>query len=125
MDRNVIGWFEIPVNEMDRAVRFYNHIFDITLTQMSSGALEMSSFPFVQGAYGASGALVKNTDFYKPSTEGVVIYFATDDIPKVLAAVIEAGGTVLQEKKQISPTAGYMGLFLDSEGNRIALHSNA
>jgi len=86
MDRNLVGWFEIPVNDMDRAVKFYNSIFEITLTQMD-----------------------------------VLIYFATKDIPKVLSAVTKAGGKVLQEKKQIRSNA-YMGLFLDSEGNRIALH---
>jgi len=121
MDRNLVGWFEIPVNDMVRAVKFYNSIFEITLTQMDAGGLEMSSFPFVEGAYGAGGALVKHTDFYTPSAQGVLVYFATDDIPKVLKAVEEAGGKVLQEKKQITANT-FMGLFLDSEGNRIALH---
>ena len=121
MKRNLVGWFEIPVTDMERAIRFYNSIFDISLTQMDKGDLQMSSFPFVEGAYGAGGALVKHPEFYTPSAHGVLIYFGTDDIPKVLSVVAECGGKILQKKKQITANT-YMGLFLDSEGNRIALH---
>ncbi len=121
MNRNLVGWFEIPVIDMKRAVKFYNAIFDITLTQMDTDGLEMASFPFVEGGYGAGGALVKNPDFYSPSDKGILIYFATEDIPKVLNIVASSGGKILQEKKQITANT-YIGLFLDSEGNRIALH---
>ena len=123
MNRNLVGWFEIPVNDMERAVKFYNSILGITLTQMDTGGLEMFSFPFVKGGYGAGGALVKHPDFYTPSTDGILIYFATDDISKVLQEVDKAGGKILQERKQITSNS-YMGLFLDSEGNRIALHTS-
>lgn len=122
MDRNFVGWFEIPVNDMERAVKFYNTIFNIKLTQMETGDLEMFSFPFVEGGYGAGGALVKHADFYTPSIDGILLYFATDNIDKVLQSVLQVGGKVLQERKQITSNT-YMGLFLDSEGNRIALHS--
>lgn len=65
--------------------------------------------------------MVKHSDFYAPSENGILIYFATEDIPRVLKNVTAAGGKVLQEKKQITPNT-YMGLFLDAEGYRIAFH---
>ena len=121
MERNLVGWFEIPVNDIERAVNFYNQVFNFKLTQMEAG-VEMYSFPFLEGGYGAGGALVKHPDHYKPSSQGVLIYFTSDDIETALKKVSTSGGTVLQEKKQITSNT-FMGLFLDSEGNRIALHS--
>lgn len=125
MERNLVGWFEIPVNDIVRASKFYEAVFNLTLTQMDLGELKMASFPFLDGGYGAGGSLVQHKNFYTPSTNGIVIYFATLDIEKNLSVVLESGGEILQEKKQIGPGQGYMALFRDSEGNRIALHANS
>ena len=124
MEQNMVGWFEIPVAEMQRAKAFYEAVFGVEIQVHQMGELEMGWFPMVNGKEGAPGALVKHPDFYVPSsTAGVVIYFSCTDVAKTLELVTRAGGTVLQPKKEIGQGHGYMGLFADPEGNRIALHS--
>jgi predicted enzyme related to lactoylglutathione lyase len=125
MEANMCGWFEIPVLDMGRAKKFYETVFDIEIKVQQFGDTLMGWFPFAEDpqARGASGSLVENKNFYKPSTDGILIYFSSLEIHTELKKVEEAGGKVLQSKTQISPDIGFMGLFLDSEGNRIALHS--
>jgi predicted enzyme related to lactoylglutathione lyase len=125
MKNNIVGWFEIPVQNMDRAIKFYEEVFDIKIERQNLGPLEMGWFPWVEGGLGAAGSLVKHDDFYRPSTEGTLIYFTppSGDLKNELGRVVAAGGKVLQEKKLISEEIGYMGLFLDTEGNRLAIHS--
>jgi len=125
MKRNLVGWFEIPVNDMDRAISFYEAVLNLSLTQMDLGELKMATFPFFEGGYGAGGSLMQHKEHYTPSNHGVVIYFGTKDINKNLDAVRENGGEVLQNKKAIGPNQGFNAVFLDTEGNRIALHSNS
>jgi predicted enzyme related to lactoylglutathione lyase len=125
ISHNVVGWFEIPVVDMERAVRFYETVFGLQLSRNRLGPLDMAWFPWVDKSMGAGGSLVHFPDQYKPSAGGVVVYFTawSGDVATELSRVESAGGKVLMEKKQISPEHGYMGLFLDTEGNRIALHS--
>ena len=127
MEANMVGWFEIPVIDMTRARQFYEKVFDIKIHIVEMGETEMGWFPFPKDpqARGAGGALIQNVAHYKPADNGVLIYFSSEEISAELNKVKEAGGQVLQEKKMISPDIGYMALFLDSEGNRIALHSRA
>lgn len=122
---NVVGWFEIPVMDMNRAIKFYETVFDFKLQREQMGELDMAWFPFNMEAYGSAGSLVCQPDFYKPSSDGVVIYLTANsgDLSNELGRVEEAGGKELMQKKQISEEHGFMALFLDSEGNRIALHS--
>jgi predicted enzyme related to lactoylglutathione lyase len=88
---------------------------------MDFGGFNMAFFPTEQGSLG--GALCKG-EWYKPSQDGVVIYFSVNpDLNTALSKVEIAGGKVIMPKKQISEEYGYMGMFIDSEGNRIALHS--
>jgi len=125
MEQNVVSWFEIPVLDMDRAVAFYNKVFNINIQVQDFGGILMGWFPYAEGKEGASGSLIKN-EAYKPSeTHGAVIYFGSQDVQNEIDRVEEAGGKIIQPKTQISPKIGYMGLFIDSEGNRIALHSKA
>ncbi len=123
----MVGWFEIPVNDMDRAVKFYNEVFQINIAVHPMGDLIMGWFPFAENpeAKGASGSLVYQKEFYKPSTEGTLIYFTsrTGDIKDELSRIEKTGGKILKPKTQISPDHGYMALCLDTEGNRVALHS--
>ena len=123
----MIGWFEIPVSDMDRAVEFYNEVFQIKIEVHDMGELIMGWFPFAGNSEtkGASGSLVYHKEFYKPSTEGTLIYFTsrTGDIKHELGRIEKAGGKILKPKTQISPEHGYTALFLDTEGNRVALHS--
>lgn len=122
---NVAGWFEIPVTDMDRAVKFYETVFDFELQREQMGELDMAWFPFNMEAYGSAGSLVYQPDFYKPSSDGVVIYLTANsgDLSNELGRVETAGGKELMPKKQISEEHGFMALFLDTEGNRLALHS--
>ena len=124
MKQNMVNWFEIPVTDMDRAKKFYDIVFDIEISVHDMNELVMWWFPFAEGKPGATGSLVKHKDFYCPSEkDGTLIYFSSEDVQIQLDKVEPAGGKILQPKKQISEGHGYMALFLDSEGNRIALHS--
>lgn len=122
---NVIGWFEVPVTDMERAIKFYETVFAFKLQRNQMGPLDMAWFPWIEEGMGAPGSLVYFPELYKPSTEGVVVYFTafSGDLAVELSRVEEAGGKVLKEKTLINEEIGYMGLFQDSEGNRIAIHS--
>ena len=124
MNRNVVGWFEIPVTNMDRAIGFYEAVFGFKLERHEMGELEMAWFPFAD-VPGAPGSLVYHKEFYKPSTDGALIYFTchSGDLDNELAKIEPAGGKVMMSKKLITEDVGYMALCIDSEGNRIALHS--
>ena len=124
MQHNMVGWFEVPVTDMDRARKFYQPVFDIDIDVRDFGGLLMGWFPFAEGKPGASGSLIKHADSYKPSeTHGPLLYFSSTDVSVELAKIEQAGGKVLQQKTLISVDIGFMGIFIDSEGNRIALHS--
>lgn len=125
MKRNPVGWFEIPATDMDRAIKFYETLFDTKLSRNILGLLEMAWFPEQPNAPGSPGSLVMHKDFYKPSADGVLIYFTTPtgNLDIDLSKVEGNGGKILIPKRQISEEIGYMAVILDSEGNRIALHS--
>ncbi|RPA68501.1 VOC family protein [Cyclobacteriaceae bacterium YHN15] len=123
MKHVVVGWFEIPVKNMERAVAFYEAVFDCKLERHQMGPIDMAWFPWDHEKGGAGGSLVKNEEFYTPSEDGVQVYFSSEDVKTELARIKKAGGEILQSKTLISPEIGYMALFIDSEGNRIALHS--
>jgi uncharacterized protein len=121
--KNAINWFEIATADFDRAVKFYETVFDCTLHQMIMGDLKMAGFPIEPG--GSGGALVQQPEFYKPSADGALIYLnGNPDLQLVLNRVEAAGGIIISPKKLIAPHIGYMALILDSEGNRIALHNS-
>jgi len=126
MSKNMVGWFEIPVMDMTRAIVFYESVFNVKLVRNQMGALDMAWFPWNEKAVGAPGSLVGNKDHYKPSSDGVVIYFTsqTDNLNDQLKHVQAAGGKVLRPKTKISDTYGYIAVFADTEGNKIAIHSN-
>lgn len=126
MERNVVGWFEIPVKDLDRAIAFYEKVFDFKLNKQTLGPLEMAWFPMLDEKPGSTGTLVKH-EMYTPSEDGVLVYFTahSGDLANELSRVEDAGGKILQPKKQISEEYGYMALILDTEGNKVALHSVA
>ena len=123
MKHNTFAWIEIPVNDMDRAVTFYEAVFKTSLHRVDFGGFLMAWFPD-QGREvpGATGTLIKQ-ESYIPSTQGPLVYFYSEDVQNELDRVEAAGGKVYQPKTQISEEHGYMGVFIDSEGNRVALHS--
>ena len=123
MKPNMVGWFEIPVSDMDRAKTFYETVFQIQIQVMDFGELKMGWFPS-QGAeaYGSPGTLIKH-ELYIPSKEGTMVYFMCKDVQNELDRIEGAGGKIFKGKTQISPEYGFMGVFFDTEGNRVALHS--
>jgi len=125
MPHNPIGWIEIPVTNMERAIKFYEAVFDMKLERHQMGELDMAWFPMMNDKIGASGSLVKHEKWYKPTLDGPLVYFTafSGDVNNELKKAEAAGGKVWIPKKQISPEIGYMAVFEDSEGNRIALHS--
>ena len=122
MSRNMVVWFEIPVSDMERAKTFYEHVFEVSINVVDFGGLLMGWFPDRGEAHGANGTLIKQ-ESYIPSQEGALIYFNSDDVQNEISRVEAAGGKIYQPKTQISPEHGYMAVFIDTEGNRVALHS--
>jgi predicted enzyme related to lactoylglutathione lyase len=122
---NAVGWFEIPVTDMDRAVHFYERVFAIEMERHVMNDMPMAWFPWADDGLGASGSLVKHDDWYTPSSEGVLIYLTahSGDLNNELERVEASGGKVLMEKTLITEEIGFMALIIDSEGNRLALHS--
>ena len=122
---NAISWFEIPATDLDRAQKFYEAIFDITLNPMDTPNIKMRMFPLDDMMTGVGGAIVDSGGFHKPSaTDGVLIYLnGNPDVQNVLDKVEKAGGKIMVPKTEISPEYGFMAAFQDTEGNRIGLHS--
>jgi hypothetical protein len=121
MEKNVVNWFEIPVNDIARAKRFYKQLLGKDFQDLDMPNTEMSSFPTVEGGEYATGALVKS-EGYEPSQKGIVVYFHCDDVNGPLEKVESLGGKVLIPKLSIGEN-GFIAHIIDSEGNRVALHS--
>lgn len=122
--KNAISWFEIPAMDLNRAQKFYETIFDIQMTPLDMPQLQMRLFP-IEDPINISGAICQSGEFYKPSAEsGPLVYLnGNPDVQNILDKVEAAGGTIVIPKVQITPELGYMAVSLDTEGNRIALHS--
>jgi len=123
--QNAISWFEIPTTDINRAQRFYETIFGITLNALDMPNIKMRMFPLDDMMTQVGGALVDSGGFHKPSaTEGPLIYLnANPDVQNVLDKIEAAGGKIMVPKTEISPEYGNMAVFFDTEGNRMALHS--
>nr|WP_199162013.1 VOC family protein [Elizabethkingia sp. ASV34] len=120
---NPVIYFEIPVNDLQRAVKFYSAIFNFTFEKEIMDGYEMAFFPFEETKSGVTGALVKG-DVYKPTKDGVILYFKTDSIENTLKKVLEYGGSILYPKNLNEKFGFAVAEFEDSEGNRIALHQD-
>ena len=120
---NAINWFEIPVSEIERARRFYEKIFSMEMEPLTIGnGLKMALFPVTERTVG--GALCEHASFYKPSQDGTLIYLnGNPDLREILDRVEDSGGRIIINNTQISPEYGYMAVFEDTEGNRVALRS--
>jgi hypothetical protein len=122
-EKNPVGWFEIPVIDMERAKGFYEYVFSMKLEEHQMGSDCMAWFPMKDGVDGATGSLIEG-EGYTPSLEGVLIYFTAPDIDAALSRAKEKGGAVIAEKFSIGEY-GFVALIQDSEGNRVGLHSRA
>ena len=118
---NVVAWFEIPSSDFDRAVGFYEKIFAKTLKREAMGALKMAVFPYQQP--GVSGAVVNGAPYEPGQARGTVIYIECDgQLDAVLDRVKGAGGEIVFPRTEL-PGMGAYAHILDSEGNRVGLHS--
>ena len=123
--KNAISWFEIPAKDIDRAAKFYETIFEVKLTPMDLANIKMRMFPVDDPMTQIGGAIVHAEGFYKPSKKkGPLVYLnANPDVQIVLDKIDAAGGQIIVSKTEISPEHGHMAVFVDTEGNRVALHS--
>lgn len=123
--QNAISWFEIPTIDLDRAQKFYETIFGVKLNALDVANIRMRMFPIDDPMTGIGGAIVHTESFYVPSkTDGPLLYLnGNPDVQHVLDKVEKAGGKIVVPKTLISPEHGHMAVFIDTEGNRIALHS--
>lgn len=120
---NAINWFEIPTHELERAKTFYEAVLDVKMMPMQ-GPRPMAAFPADWTKGELSGALVQG-EGAAPTQSGVLLFLACGrDLAPALARVERAGGKVLMPKTKIPmQEAGHMAMILDSEGNRVGLHS--
>ena len=123
--KHAISWFEIPSNDIERAQKFYEAIFGITMIPMDIEQLKMRLFPVEDMNTGVGGAIVHSDGFHKASlTDGPLIYLnANPDVQVILDRTESAGGKIMVPKTAISPEHGFMAVIMDTEGNRIGLHS--
>jgi len=120
---NILNWFEISVNDMARAKKFYEEIFSIKMEDSEMMDMKMAFFPFEMNGK-VSGGLVQGP-YHKPSIDGAKIYLnANPDLDVALDKIEKAGGQVIMPKTKVSDEIGYMAFFTDTEGNAVALHSN-
>jgi predicted enzyme related to lactoylglutathione lyase len=118
---NVAVWFEIPAADFRRAVAFYETVFDTKLVRDKFGPSEMAVFPHEEKA--ASGCIMAG-DGYKPTKDGAIVYLhSTIDLDVPLSKVKNAGGSVALPKTALPEGMGFFAHFVDSEGNRVGIHS--
>jgi predicted enzyme related to lactoylglutathione lyase len=120
--RHQVVWFDIPVRDLDRALRFYSAVLGVELKKEQAGpGVSIAMLPQADGF--VSGCLLQNADA-KPSDSGPLLYLNTHDrLDEAIEAVERHNGRVLAAKHSIAPF-GFRAIVLDSEGNRLALHSN-
>ena len=124
--RNPVGWFELYVQDIDKAKTFYQNVFGITLERLTSPPgmnIELWAFPMEMDLPGAAGAIVR-----MPGKDsgggGTIVYFSCADCAEQAARAAKNGGTLHQEKSSIGDY-GFMALVVDPDGNMIGLHSMA
>jgi len=119
---NSLNWFEIPANDLVRSKKFYETIFSIQMDPMEMDDSKMAFFPWEAGSGKATGAVVQSNQ-HKPSMEGTLVYLNTNpNMEGVLAKVEKAGGKVLLPKTSIGEH-GNIAFIMDTEGNKVGIHS--
>ena len=125
---NPVGWFEIYVDDINRAQKFYESVFNLTMQELPSPTdgdwdeMKMVAFPMtMEDIPGASGSLVKMNDV-KPGGNSTIVYFTSLDCSVEESRVESAGGKVMKPKASIGEH-GFMSLCFDTEGNMFGIHS--
>ncbi|MFA7326991.1 MAG: VOC family protein [Candidatus Kapaibacterium sp.] len=118
--KDFVSWFEIPAIDFQQAVNFYNYIFNIEMEQVVNEDSATAFFPVTTGIGGAITSGFNN----ETSASGPLLYLnGGDDLNLVLNKVEDAGGRIIMSKTLISKNAGYFAVFIDSQGNKLALYS--
>jgi uncharacterized protein len=121
--KNAINWFEVPAKDLSRAKSFYEKVFDTTMETMTMEAMGKTMAFFPADLENGIGGSIASGPGYEPSEKGSLVYLtAGDDLSVPLARVEKAGGKVIVPKTSLGPN-GFMAQFIDSEGNKVALHS--
>ncbi|MGN6419195.1 MAG: VOC family protein [Pseudobacter sp.] len=128
MKDNLHFLFEIPVKMMERAVRFYESVFNIKLSRkmldFPTGSVDLACFPDSDGQSGLNGALIEQQNgVIAPGEVMVYLDSRMNDIDQELARVEKEGGVIITPKTFVSKVIGYMATFIDSEGNKVSLLS--
>ena len=126
--KNPAVWFEIYVNDLKRAKKFYETVLGLKLSELPTpndiqDEMQMLAFPMEMEADGASGALVKMKGF-EAGGNSTIVYFRSEDCVKEEKKVERAGGKVFKSKQSLGEY-GYMVLAIDTEGNMIGIHSQS
>jgi predicted enzyme related to lactoylglutathione lyase len=122
MRNNPVGWFEIYVQDMERAKSFYESVFGVQLSKLDGPEeIELWAFPMQAERYGAPGALVRMPGF-SSGANSVLVYFSCTDCAVEAAKAENSGGKLVKKKFSIGQY-GYIALVTDTEGNMIGLHS--
>lgn len=119
--KNFISIVEIPTVNFSRAVAFYEAILGISIEEVDMDGVQMGVFP--SDGETVNVALVRGND-YKPSIDGMIVYLnAGNDLQNTLDKMESNGGKVVVPKTEISPEMGFFAMFIDTEGNKLGLHS--
>ncbi len=119
--KSQVVWFDVPCRDLDRAIAFYSAVLACKVHKEEAPGFSMGILPHEGSAVGGCLAVMKDTE---PSDRGVLIYLNCDGrLDDAVAAVEKCGGSVLEPKHAIGPH-GFRAIIKDSEGNRVALHSN-
>ena len=119
-----VGWFDIYVEDMDRAQTFYEPVLDTKLSPMddpNNPTAQMRGFGDDFTSHGAGGALVK-LEYTRPGPGGSMVYFSCADCAVEQHRVTAAGGSIVRPKFSIGGH-GFVSIITDTEGNMIGLHS--
>lgn len=119
---NPVNWFEIAATDLERAKNFYAAVFNRPMQFIDFPDAPMyMMYSEDEGATGAGGAIVRSQD-NTPSADGTIIYFSCEDVANEAGRVEAAGGKLLFPKQGIGDF-GFISQFIDTEGNRVGLHS--
>lgn len=121
---NPVGWFEIATTDLERARQFYADVFKYEFQYIDMPGSKMYMFAGGPESLGSMGALLAGDDEVTPSTVGTLIYFQSEDVAIQEARIEAAGGKVIVPKISLGEF-GFMVQFIDTEGNKIGIHSNS
>jgi len=118
---HALSWFEIPATDFGRAKAFYEAVLGRPIEPMVMGPITMG---FLSSDPGAVGGAIVSGDGATPSMQGTTVYLnGGDDLAPMLARVEKAGGSIAVPKTEIGNDFGFFALFIDTEGNKVGLHS--